>query len=127
MKNKHLVSSLDIPQVKDMNIWANPNDQVSSGWIHFPYDYHDYQNIDGAHHFRIWLNLDEKGYYPIGQKYKLGKAVNKGDDSPSYTNGGIEYYATLRQAFKAGVEWCKKDPQFLIKDKQHQSKKQEVA
>lgn len=123
MKKQRLVSSLDIPQVKDMYTFGNFN----SSWIHFPYNDNDYTHIDKAHHFRIWLNTDRDGYYPIGKKYKLGKCLEKIDEATSYQNAGTEYHSTLRQAFKAGVEWCKQDPQFLINDKQNQAKIEETA
>jgi hypothetical protein len=91
-------------------------------WIHFPYDYHDYEH-NGAHSFRIWFNTDKQGRYPIGKKYKLGKQLHKWIEN-SEVNGKIlqgeyqpeEYYTTLRQAFKAGVKWCQQDIVFLIKD-----------
>ena len=121
-KNK-LVSSLDIPQVKDMNEWQMGS--AYSSWIHFPYDWHDYTDIDKAHHFRIWVNVDRDGYYPTGKKYKLGKALNIKNEPTGYQNGGTEYYSTLRQAFKAGVEWCKQDPENKDNDKQNQN--QETA
>jgi hypothetical protein len=120
MNNKRLVSSLDIPKVKDMDTFP---EFPTSGWVHFPYDWHDYQDIDGAHHFRIWYNVDKNGYYPTGKKYLLGKCLNKAGEPNSLQNAGSGEYPTLKQAFKAGVEWCKQDPQFLIKDKQNQLKK----
>ena len=115
--SRRLICSDDIPRERDLL-------ESQFQWIHFPYDYRDYSH-NGAHSFRIWFNTDKEGRYPIGKKYRLGKETNIWIDGPRSTRNEpqpLEYYTTLRQAFKAGVKWCQQDLVFLIKDRDNRSR-----